>query len=175
MKAVGFISLGLLWLLLDVISKQQFADLTPGTRVAAGVLGLMDLRLVHNTGAAWGMFSGSTFLLGVFSVVTCALVFVYFLVDLDRVGALETCGLALVVGGGIGNALDRFLQGYVIDFIEVTFMSFPVFNVADIGVTCGIVLFVLGLLAGRARDARGRDPEDATGLAHTADSGEEAR
>ena len=51
-----------------------------------------------------------------------------------------------MVAGGIGNALDRFTLGYVVDFIETTFIDFPVFNVADIGVTCGFVLFVLGLL-----------------------------
>ena len=48
--------------------------------------------------------------------------------------------------GGLGNAIDRFSQLYVVDFIDFTFIDFPVFNVADIGVTCGFVLLVIGYL-----------------------------
>ena len=55
-------------------------------------------------------------------------------------------GGALIVAGGLGNALDRFTLGYVVDFIDTTFISFPTFNVADIGVTCGFVLFFAGML-----------------------------
>ena len=58
--------------------------------------------------------------------------------------AAQTIGLALIIGGGFGNAIDRFALGYVIDFIETTFIKFPIFNVADMGVTCGIVIFLCG-------------------------------
>ena len=50
------------------------------------------------------------------------------------------------MAGGIGNAIDRFAQSYVVDFIEFSFIDFPVFNVADIGVTCGFVLLFIGLI-----------------------------
>ena len=56
----------------------------------------------------------------------------------------ELIGLGLVIGGGIGNAIDRFALGYVVDFIDLSFMDFPVFNIADIGVTCGLALFLIG-------------------------------
>ena len=55
-------------------------------------------------------------------------------------------GGALVVAGGIGNAIDRFIQGYVVDFIELSFMDFPVFNIADIGVTCGVALIFIAVI-----------------------------
>ena len=56
--------------------------------------------------------------------------------------------------GGLGNAIDRFSQLYVVDFIDFTFIDFPIFNVADIGVTCGFVLLVIGyLLVTRKEDA----------------------
>ena len=116
----------------------------PGTSLGLVLGGLVDVRLVHNTGAAWGIFAGNTALLGVFSlVVVCALVG-YFAYDRENVNLLQTIGIALVGAGGIGNAIDRFIQGYVTDFIAVTFIDFPVFNVADIGVTCGVVLLFLG-------------------------------
>ena len=69
----------------------------------------------------------------------------YFFWQRNEVNACQTVGIALIVAGGIGNAIDRFMQGYVVDFIEFSFIDFPVFNVADIGVTCGFVLLFIGL------------------------------
>ena len=75
----------------------------------------------------------------------CAALLVYlFGVMKAKANILELVGLSLVFAGGVGNAIDRFALGYVVDFINTTFMSFPVFNVADIGVTCGVVLFLAG-------------------------------
>ena len=95
---------------------------------------------------AWGMFGDSTFALGVMSLVVCAIMVLYLFAFSPNAGKLEIVGIALVVAGGIGNALDRFTLGYVVDFIEPVFIDFPVFNVADIGVTCGFVLFLAGML-----------------------------
>ncbi len=146
LKAVAFVCMGIMWVLVDLYTKSLFADVKVGQLVAGPFAGIFDIRLVHNRGAAWGMLADSTFALGVFSAVMCGAAFVYFLFTVKRASWLETIGLALVVGGGVGNAIDRFVQGYVVDFIEATFIDFPVFNVADIGVTCGIVLFMLGVL-----------------------------
>ena len=60
----------------------------------------------------------------------------------------------LVVAGGIGNAIDRFTLGFVVDFIEPTFIDFPIFNIADIGVTCGIILFIVSLLIHERTEAK---------------------
>ena len=64
-------------------------------------------------------------------------------------------GPSLGVAGGIGNAIDRFVRGYVVDLIDPTFIDFPVFNVADIGVTIGIVLFMASLIASSRRVEHG--------------------
>ena len=58
------------------------------------------------------------------------------------------------VAGGIGNAIDRFTLGFVVDFIEPTFIDFPIFNIADIGVTCGIILFIVSLLIHERTEAK---------------------
>ena len=65
------------------------------------------------------------------------------------------------MAGGLGNAYDRFFTGYVVDFINVTFMDFPVFNVADIGVTCGIVAFFVFVIFFDFKEdaAKGQMPE----------------
>ena len=144
--AATFPVLALAWIGIDRASK-LFADShAVGEVFAENVLGLFDFRLVHNTGAAWGMFGGSTAVLGVFSIIVClAVVWYVFGFRHARAPLRETVPLAFVFAGGVGNAVDRLSMGYVVDFIETTFIDFPVFNVADIGVTCGIVFFMLVL------------------------------
>lgn len=136
------------WLALDQLTKAFFngGSFQLGEHIAGPFLGLFRFTLVHNTGAAWGMFGGSTLALGVLSLGVCALLLAYLLVLEPEASLAQAVGLALVVAGGIGNAIDRFAQGYVVDFIDFAFMDFPVFNVADIGVTCGFVLFFCALL-----------------------------
>ena len=141
------------WVVLDRVAKGAFADMTPGQSLGPALGGLVDLRLVHNTGAAWGIFADSTVALGVFSLAVVAVLVVYFALAAKTANLAQVVGIALVAGGGIGNAIDRFAQGYVTDFIAVTFIDFPVFNVADIGVTCGVVLLFVGLLASWRKDS----------------------
>lgn len=117
-----------------------------GAIVGDTVAGLFRVHLVYNTGGAWSIFSGATAALGAFSVLMCAGLLAFAIVQRTRISWLEIIGLALVIAGGLGNALDRFLLNHVVDFIDLTFMDFPVFNVADIGVTCGIVVFLIGWL-----------------------------
>lgn len=145
-NAAIFVPLVVLWFALDMATKAYFNGFAVGQVVAGPFLGLVQFRLAHNTGAAWGMFDDSTFALGVMSTVVCAALTVYLFVVAKRATVVETVGLALIVAGGLGNALDRFTLGYVVDFIDTVFMSFPTFNVADIGVTCGFVIFFAGML-----------------------------
>lgn len=143
----AFAAIAVCWWLLDRATKAVADVHAVGDVFARNVLGLFEFRLVHNTGAAWGMFSDSTVPLGVFSCLVCAVIVAYlFAYRKGRAHPLEVVGLSLVFAGGLGNAFDRLAIGYVVDFVNATFMSFPVFNVADIGVTCGIVLFLVGLL-----------------------------
>ena len=140
-----FLLISVGWVLFDSWSKSIFVNGEPDGIIAGPFLGLFQFRLVHNTGGAWGIFSDNTAALGVFSIVVCAALALYFFATLKRANVLQTIALALIVGGGIGNAIDRFMQGFVTDFIEFSFMDFPVFNVADIGVTCGFALILISL------------------------------
>ena len=134
------------WVILDQVTKSLVAGQELGAVFFGPVLGLFDFRLVHNTGGAWGIFAGNPAALGVFSLVVCALLVAYYVWQRNEVNLLQTVGIALIVAGGIGNVIDRFMQGYVVDFIEFSFFDFPVFNVADIGVTCGFALLFIGLV-----------------------------
>ena len=154
--------IALVWIVADFATKRFFDSgaFSLGEDIAGPFLGLFRFTLVHNTGAAWGIFSDATFALGVFSVAMCIALAAY-LVVLDKNASLATSiGVGLVIGGGIGNAIDRFAGSYVVDFIDFTFMDFPVFNVADIGVTCGVAIFIVAMVASmlkEERDSRAKD------------------
>ena len=145
---VAFTVIVAVWLILDRITKVAFDNGQVGHVFADNVLGLFQFILVHNTGAAWGIFSQSTFALGIFSVIISVVVIMWFasVARKGQVALLEVISLALVASGGLGNAIDRLAYGYVVDFINFTFIDFPVFNVADIGVTVGIALLMISLL-----------------------------
>lgn len=136
--------LALCWIALDQAVKFRLNAHAAGSILSDSVAGLFRLHLVHNTGGAWSMFSGATAALGVFSVLMCAALAAFAVHERARISWPELIGLGLVIGGGIGNAIDRFVLGYVVDFIDLSFMDFPVFNIADIGVTCGLALFLIG-------------------------------
>lgn len=159
-NAALFIALVLVWFSLDMATKAYFNGFEVGQVVAGPFLGLVQFRLVHNTGAAWGMFGDSTFALGVLSTVVCVALTVYLFVVAKRASVAETVGLGLIVAGGLGNAVDRFTLGYVVDFIDTVFIDFPTFNVADIGVTCGFVIFFIGLFWSTRKMPAGEDASD---------------
>lgn len=100
------------------------------------VPGLVELRTVHNYGAAWSSFSGMRWLLvGVTAVIVAAVAFVLARRIVRHPLGVLAC--ALIISGGLGNIIDRLRLGYVVDMFNFQFMSYPVFNVADICVVCG--------------------------------------
>ena len=106
---------------------------------AAFLPGLVRLTRLHNTGAAWGSFSGSTALL---TAVTAVLLVAVAWLVLRKVirHPLGLCAAMLVLGGGIGNMIDRICRGYVVDMFDLEFMSYPIFNLADCFVVVGVIL-----------------------------------
>ena len=101
--------------------------------------GFVQLRTVHNFGAAWSSFSGMRWLLvGVTSVIVLAVAYV--LVRRIVRHPLGVVACFLILSGGLGNIIDRVRLGYVVDMFDFQFMNYPVFNVADIAVVCGAVL-----------------------------------
>lgn len=153
--AALFVCVVVVWLAFDIATKAYFnsGSFHVGQLIAGPFCGVFEFLLVHNTGAAWGIFGNATFWLGVFSLVVCAGMLVLFSFLSKDISALEAIGIALAFSGGLGNALDRFMLGYVVDFINFVFIDFPVFNIADIGVTCGIVLFLIGFFLREQKEA----------------------
>ncbi|MGI6591443.1 MAG: signal peptidase II [Eggerthellaceae bacterium] len=145
-NTILFFASALAWLVFDQLTKALADGVEPGQVLWSGVTGVFDFQLVHNTGAAWGLFAGNPAALGVFALLVCACLLVIAHIRRDRASALEMLSFALIFAGGLGNAIDRFAHGYVIDFIDFYCIDYPVFNVADIGVVCGFILLLIVLL-----------------------------
>ncbi len=103
---------------------------------------LFDLAYVQNTGAAFSMLSGHTWLLALVSAVASVGIG-YILVKKLFPAKIAMISLSVVLGGAIGNLIDRAFLGYVTDMFKTTFMNFAIFNIADICVVCGGITFTV--------------------------------
>lgn len=135
------------WFVFDRIVKEVLnSAYSQGDIITSNIMGLFSFNMVHNTGVAWGAFSDSTLLITIASIVICLIVAIYAHIISKQARSLEMISLGLILAGGLGNLFDRVVFGYVVDFITPTFIDFPTFNLADIGVSCGVVLFLISLL-----------------------------
>lgn len=107
---------------------------------------LFNLTYLENRGAAFGILQDKR---SVFIILTSAIVIYllyYFVKNIKTSPRILNLSLALIISGAIGNFYDRLIQGYVVDFIEFSFVKFPVFNVADILVTIGCALMIIYII-----------------------------
>ena len=111
------------------------------------VPGVLDFTFVKNTGAAFGILEGQRWFFVLLTIVIGVGIF-YALKKMPKNFHynLVRFSLILVLSGAVGNAIDRLIRGFVVDFLEVTFISWPVFNVADIYVVIGSVLLAYLLI-----------------------------
>jgi signal peptidase II len=129
-------------LLLDQLSKHwAVTQLLPG-RVTPFLPGLLQLRRVANTGAAFSLLSGNSLALGVVSA-TVALVVAGWLLWRPPRGPWLNLAAALVLAGALGNGIDRWRLGAVIDFLEFVPIHFPIFNLADVAINVAVACFLL--------------------------------
>lgn len=108
--------------------------------------GFADFHYVQNTGAAFSMFSNATWLLALLSIVLVIALFYVLYRTKNYKSRLLRLALLFIIGGAIGNMIDRIFLGFVRDMIEFTFVKFAVFNVADSFVCIGAVLLGIFLL-----------------------------
>jgi len=135
-----------------VVSADQLSKIWIRSNLLVGQslfeAGFFRITHVHNTGAAFGLFQGQSFLLTIVASVGITVLLVYALVIYRRFPLLDNrLGrpvLGLVLGGAVGNLIDRLRFGYVTDFIGVGL--WPAFNIADSAITIGVVLLTYSLL-----------------------------
>ena len=121
--------------------------------------GVVQLTRLHNTGAAWSSFSGKTGLLAAVTIVLMLAVAWLLVKRIVRHPLGVTAGV-LVLGGGIGNVIDRVCRGYVVDMLDLQFVDYPIFNLADCFVVIGVVLGAAYYLWCYDKYDKKREPRD---------------
>ena len=96
---------------------------------------------VRNFGAAFNLFSGSRIFLSIVSMII-TIFLIYLILNKKIINNINLFSYSFILGGTIGNGIDRISKGYVIDFINLNFIEFPVFNIADISINIGLVLII---------------------------------
>ncbi|ALV21225.1 MAG: signal peptidase II [Carnobacterium sp.] len=114
-------------------------DLYEVVEVIPGVLSWMYIR---NTGAAWSILEGKMWFFYLVTIVVVGVVVVY-LQKYGKNSRLLSIALAFILAGSIGNFIDRLRVEYVIDMVRLEFINFPIFNVADMALSIGVVLMIL--------------------------------
>ena len=106
----------------------------------------INLTYLENRGAAFGILQDKRiFFLIITIAIVCYLLY-YFYKSYKTNPVILNTSLSLIISGALGNFYDRFVNGFVVDFLEFSFFSFPVFNVADIFVTLGCVLMIVYII-----------------------------
>ena len=100
---------------------------------------------VKNYGAAFNLLSGSRIILSIISVLI-TIILLYIILNKKNISNIDLFSYSFILGGTIGNGLDRIFKGYVIDFINLNFIKFPIFNIADISINIGFILILYSLI-----------------------------
>ena len=103
---------------------------------------LFRLDFVKNYGAAFNILNGNTVFLSTISIIFTILL-IYLIFRKNTLNSSELIAYSFILGGTIGNGIDRILKGFVIDFINLNIINFPVFNIADISINVGFVILLI--------------------------------
>ena len=140
---ISIFLIGILFLLIDIISKQLVLYFMVENQTIQIIPHFFSLTYVKNTGVAFSMLEGNILFILLMSVIVVG-VLVYFAKSKGK-GRLEKICYSMILGGALGNFLDRIFYGYVIDFFDFSLFGFKmaIFNVADILIVCGVFLLIV--------------------------------
>ena len=105
---------------------------------------LFKLDFVKNYGAAFNIFSGSRVFLSLISIFFSILL-IYLIFRKNTLNSLDLYSYSFILGGTIGNGIDRIYRGFVVDFINLNIINFPVFNIADISINIGFIILLYNI------------------------------
>ena len=106
--------------------------------------GIIELTNLRNSGAAWSIFEGQQTFFTIITII--AIIVIGYFIWQYRKNISVLIGLSLIMAGTIGNFIDRLRQGYVVDMFESTFINFPIFNIADMCLTIGVIWLIICIL-----------------------------
>ncbi|MEZ4813295.1 MAG: signal peptidase II [Caldisericia bacterium] len=128
-------------LFLDQLSKIIVSHALKLGQSSPLIPGVVSAVKVHNYGTIWGLAQGSNMIFAGLAIVIITLIVVFTPMIVKDKWTSITIGM--ILGGAVGNLLDRITRGFVVDFIHVDFIDFPVFNVADMGIVVAAILLVI--------------------------------
>ena len=131
--------------LLDQVSKFLMLSILGFERSKNIIPNLLNFTLVKNKGAAFSLFSNSTNILTIISILT-TLILIVIILKFPPKSFWNFIGLTYLLGGTVGNGIDRLFKGYVLDFFELVPINFPIFNVADISINIAILCFLIDII-----------------------------
>ena len=105
---------------------------------------LFKLDFVKNYGAAFNIFSGSRIFLSLISILFTILL-IYLIFRKNTLNSFDLYSYSFILGGTIGNGVDRIYKGFVVDFINLNIINFPVFNIADISINIGFIILLYNI------------------------------
>ena len=105
---------------------------------------LFKLDFVKNYGAAFNLFSGSRIFLSLISIIFSILL-IYLILRKNTLNSFDLYSYSFILGGTIGNGIDRIYKGFVVDFINLNIINFPVFNIADISINIGFIFLLYNI------------------------------
>lgn len=143
-----YLFLAVVLLTIDQVTKYWVQTVLQSIGMIDVIDGVLSFTYVRNYGAAFGMLEGQKWLLLILTIVILAGGIWFFLRN-KLTNPWLLSGGAAVLAGAMGNLIDRFRLSYVIDFIEVRFISFPVFNIADCCVVIGMLILGICILRGK--------------------------
>lgn len=145
MLAIYFMISGLLvaldqwvkWWIVNDLSLGETKTLIPG---------VLSLNYIRNTGAAWSMLEGKMWFFVIITVVAVIVVVTLMVKNRKQGNRWLLTGLSFILAGAIGNFIDRVRLGYVVDMFQTDFMNFPIFNVADMTLVCGVIFILIYII-----------------------------
>lgn len=138
------IILTIIFLIIDIISKLVVSSLMNVYDSIVIIKNFFCITYVRNTGAAWSIFEGRV--LGIIVVSLIIISFIVYYISKQKVKSkLEKIGYSLILGGALGNLLNRIIYGYVIDFLDFNIFGYdyPIFNLADSFIFVGVMLLII--------------------------------
>ena len=150
LSALQWLWLSLAIVVLDLGSKALASSML-SYNLPISILPIFDLRLLHNTGAAFSFLASEAgwqrWLFVAIAVVVSVLI-VHWLRQTEPEQKIQAFGYAAILGGALGNLFDRTVHGYVVDFLSFHYAGwyFPAFNIADVGITLGAIALIVDAL-----------------------------
>ena len=132
-------------ILIDQVSKYLILNLIGFERSRNIIPNILNFTLVKNKGAAFSLFSNSTNILTLISILTSIIIIILLLL-FPPSSFWNVTGLTYLLGGTVGNAIDRLSKGYVLDFFQLIPINFPIFNIADISINIAMICFIIDLI-----------------------------